>query len=89
MRSRYSRHFAMIARGMWLATGRKQMLGKLVKLLVLAGVVEGARRFAKANPEAAGKIAAGALGLVDQVTKGKLRAQLDAVTSKLRGGSEG
>ena len=64
------------------------MLGKLGKLVVLAGAVEGARRFAKANPEAAGKIAAGALGLVDQVTQGKLRAQLDAVTSKFRGGSK-
>jgi len=64
------------------------MLGKLVKLLVLAGVVEGARRFAKANPEAAGKIAAGALGLVDQVTKGKLRGQIDAVMGKIQGGGE-
>ena len=65
------------------------MLGKLGKLVVLAGLVEGARRFAKANPEAAGKIAAAALGLVDQATKGKLRAQIDAVTSKIRGGGEG
>ena len=62
------------------------MLGKLGKLLVLAGLVEGARRFAKANPEAAGKIVAAALGLVDQATKGKLRAQIDAVMGKLQGG---
>ena len=65
------------------------MLGKLKKLLVLVGLVEGARRFAKANPEAAGKIAAGALGLVDQVTKGKLRDQIDGVVRKIQGGAEG
>lgn len=62
------------------------MLGKLGKLVVLAGAVEGARRFAKANPEAAGKIAAGALGVVDQVTKGKLRTQIDAVVGKVQSG---
>jgi hypothetical protein len=78
----------MIAWGVWLAIGRKQMLGKLLKLVVLAGAIEGARRFAKANPEAAGKIAAGALGLLDQVTKGKLRAQIDAVVRKFQGGEE-
>ena len=64
------------------------MLGKLGKLVVLAGAVEGARRFAKANPEAAGKIAAGALGLVDQVTKGKLRGQIDGVVRKIQGVDE-
>lgn len=75
----------MIACGLWLAK-EVTMLGKLGKLVVLAGAVEGARRFAKANPEAAGKIAAGALGVVDQVTKGKLRAQIDAVVGKVQGG---
>ena len=64
------------------------MLGKLGKLVVLAGVVEGARRFAKANPEAAGKIAAGVLGLVDQATKGKLHGQIDGVVRKLQGGAQ-
>ncbi|MCA1820560.1 MAG: antitoxin [Pseudonocardiaceae bacterium] len=64
------------------------MLGKLGKLVVLAGAVEGARRFAKANPEAAGKIVAGALGLVDQVTKGKLRGQIDGVVRKFQGGAK-
>jgi hypothetical protein len=77
----------MIAWGLWLAK-EETMLGKLGKLVVLAGAVEGARRFAKANPEAAGKIAAAALGLVDQVTKGKLRAQIDAMVGKIQGGGK-
>ena len=33
------------------------MLGKLGKLVVLAGAVEAARRYAKTNPDAVGKIA--------------------------------
>lgn len=62
------------------------MLGKLRKLLVLAGLVEGARRFAKANPEAAAKIAVQVAGLVDKLTKGKFHNQIDGVVRKLEGG---
>lgn len=64
------------------------MLGKLGKLVVLAGAVEGARRFAKANPEAAANIAAQAAGLVDQLTKGKFHGQIDGVVRKIQGGGE-
>ena len=61
------------------------MLGKLKKLIVLAGIVEGARRFAKANPEAAAAIAVQACGLVDKFTKGKFHDQIEGVVSKLQG----
>lgn len=59
------------------------MLGKLGKLVVLAGVIEGARRYAKANPEAVVKIANQAAGLADQATKGKYRDQIDGVVRKV------
>lgn len=59
------------------------MLGKLGKLIVLAGVVEGARRYVKANPDAVGKIASQAAGLADQATKGKYRDQIDGVVRKV------
>ncbi|MGH3694374.1 MAG: antitoxin [Pseudonocardiaceae bacterium] len=62
------------------------MLGKLKRLVVLVGIIEGARRFAKANPEAAAKIAVQAAGLVDQLTKGKFHEQIEGVVSKLQGG---
>ena len=62
------------------------MLGKLKKLLVLVGLVEGARRFAKANPEAAARIAVQAAGLVDNLTKGMFHDQIDGVVRKLQGG---
>ncbi len=62
------------------------MLGKLRKLVILVGLVEGARRFAKANPEAAAKIAVQAAGLVDNLTKGKFHDQIDGVVRKLQGG---
>jgi hypothetical protein len=64
------------------------MLGKLGKLIVLAGAVEAARRYAKANPEAVGKIANQAAGLVDQATGGKYHDQIDGVVRKLQGGGE-
>ena len=62
------------------------MLGKLKKLIVLAGIVEGARRFAKANPEVAAAIAVQVAGLVDNLTKGKFHDQIEGVVSKLQGG---
>ncbi|MGH3765553.1 MAG: antitoxin [Pseudonocardiaceae bacterium] len=64
------------------------MLGKLRKLLVLVGLVEGARRFAKANPEAAAQIAAQVAGLVDNLTKGKFHNQIDGLVRKLQGGED-
>lgn len=65
------------------------MLGKLRKLkrlIVLAGIVEGGRRFAKANPAAAAAVAVQLAGLVDKLTKGKFHAQIEGVVSKLQGG---
>ena len=62
------------------------MLGKLKKLIVLAGIVEGARRFAKANPQAAAAIAVQIAGLVDKLTQGKFHAQIEGLVSKLQGG---
>jgi hypothetical protein len=59
------------------------MLGKFGKLLVLAGVVEGARRFAKANPEMAAQIAVRIIGLVDQLTKGRFHDQIEGVLRQL------
>ena len=62
------------------------MLGKLKRLIVLAGIVEGARRFAKANPEAAAAIAVQICGVVDRLTKGMFHDQIEGVVSKLQGG---
>jgi hypothetical protein len=62
------------------------MLGKLRKLVFLVGLVEGARRFAKANPEVAAKIAVQVAGLVDNLTKGKFHDQIEGVVRKLQGG---
>jgi hypothetical protein len=61
------------------------MLGKLRKLMVLAALVEGARRFAKANPELAAKIAVQAAGTVDQVTKGRFHDQIEGLVRQLKG----
>jgi hypothetical protein len=60
------------------------MLGKLGKLVVLAGVIEGARRYAKTNPDAVGKIADQAGRLVDQCTKGKFSSQIDGAVRKVQ-----
>ena len=62
------------------------MLGKLKKLIVLAGIVEGARRFAKANPEAAAAIAVQVCGVVDRLTQGKFHDPIEGVVCKLQGG---
>ena len=61
------------------------MLGKLRWLMVLAALVEGARRFVKANPEAAAQIVVRAAGVVDQVTKGKFHNQIEGVVGQLKG----
>ncbi len=59
------------------------MLGKLGKLIVLAGIAEAARRYVKDNPDAVGKIAGAAAGLVDQATGGKFHNQIDGVVRKV------
>lgn len=60
------------------------MLGKLGKLVVLAGAVEAARRYAKTNPEAVGKVASQAGRLVDGCTKGKFSSQIDGIVRKVQ-----
>jgi hypothetical protein len=60
------------------------MLGKLGKLVVVAGAVEAARRYAKTNPEAVGKIAGQAGRFVDQCTKGKYSNQIDGAVRKVQ-----
>jgi hypothetical protein len=60
------------------------MLGMLGRLIALAGVVEAARRFAKNNPEAFGKIVNQAGRLVDQATKGRFSNQIDGAVRKVQ-----
>ncbi|HET9256326.1 MAG TPA: antitoxin [Pseudonocardiaceae bacterium] len=62
------------------------MLGKLRKLMVLAALAEGARRFMKANPEAAAKLAERAAGAVDQATQGRFHDKIEGFVSQLKGG---
>ncbi|MBV8539595.1 MAG: antitoxin [Pseudonocardiales bacterium] len=59
-------------------------MGILGRLIALAGVVEAARRFAKNNPAAVGKIADQAGRLVDQFTKGKFSDQIDGAVRKVQ-----
>lgn len=60
------------------------MLGKLGTLIVLAGAVEVARRYAKANPAVVGKLAGQAGQLVDQCTKGKFSDQIHGAVRKVQ-----
>jgi antitoxin protein of toxin-antitoxin system len=60
------------------------MLGKLGKLVVLAGAVEAARRYAKTNPDAVGKVADQAGRFVDGCTKGRFSSQIDGVVRKVQ-----
>ncbi|MDQ3761035.1 MAG: antitoxin [Actinomycetota bacterium] len=59
-------------------------MGKLGRMVVLAGAVEAARRYAKNNPEAVGKIADQAGRFVDQCTKGKYHSQIDGAVRKVQ-----
>jgi hypothetical protein len=63
------------------------MLRKLGALVVLAGAVEVARRYAKANPEVVGKVADQAGQLVDQCTKGKFSDQIHGAVRKVQDAS--
>jgi hypothetical protein len=60
------------------------MLGKLGTLVVLVGAVEAARRYAKANPDAVGKMAGQAGQLADQCTKGKFSNQIHGAVRKVQ-----
>ena len=57
----------------------------LRRLAVLATAAEAARRYAKQNPDKAGKYLDQAAEFVDKQTKGKYRSQIDGATQKAKG----
>ncbi|MEK6443312.1 antitoxin [Pseudonocardia sp. T1-2H] len=54
------------------------------KLTALAGAAEAARRYAKKNPDKAGKILDQAAQFVDKQTKGKYSGQISSATRKVK-----
>lgn len=55
------------------------------RLATLATAAEAARRYAKSNPEKAGKYLDQAAAFVDKQTKGRYRTQIDGVAKKAKG----
>ncbi len=55
------------------------------KLASLGAAAEAARRYAKSNPDKAGKYLDQAVAFVDKQTKGKYSAQIDGVAKKAKG----
>ena len=55
------------------------------KLATLATAAEAARRYAKKNPDKAGKYLDQAAAFVDKQTKGKYTAKIDGVAQKVKG----
>jgi hypothetical protein len=55
------------------------------RLATLATAAEAARRYAKKNPDKAGKVLDQAAAFVDKQTKGKYRSQIDGATRKAKG----
>ncbi len=54
------------------------------KLATLATAAEAARRYAKKNPDQAGKYLDQAAAFVDKQTKGKYTAKIDGVAQKVK-----
>jgi hypothetical protein len=65
--------------------GRKRMAGLFKKLGALAGAAEAARRYAKKNPQQAGKFVDQAAQFVDKQTKGRYSGQIQGVAQKAKG----
>jgi hypothetical protein len=57
----------------------------LRKLAALATAAEVARRYARKNPDQAGKILDQAAEFVDKQTKGRYHGQIDGATRKVKG----
>lgn len=55
------------------------------KLATLAATAEAARRYAKKNPEKAGKLLDQAAAFVDKQTKGKFRTQIEGAKRTAKG----
>ena len=55
------------------------------KLATLATAAEAARRYAKKNPDKAGKYLDQAAAFVDKQTKGRYTAKIDGVAQKVKG----
>lgn len=55
------------------------------KLATLAATAEAARRYAKKNPDKAGKILDQAAAFVDKQTKGKFRTQIEGAKRTAKG----
>jgi hypothetical protein len=58
---------------------------KIKNLAALAAAVEAGRRYARNNPDKAGKYVDQAASFVDKQTKGKYSGQIDGVVSKVKG----
>jgi hypothetical protein len=58
---------------------------KIKNLAALAAAVEAGRRYARNNPEKAGKYVDQAAAFLDKQTKGKYSGQIDGVVGKVKG----
>ncbi|MFR9805784.1 antitoxin [Pseudonocardia sp. RS010] len=61
------------------------MAGLIRKLGALAGAAEAARRYARKNPDQAGRFVDQAAQFVDKQTKGKYSGQIQGVAQKAKG----
>ena len=58
---------------------------KIKNLAALAAAVEAGRRYARTNPDKAGRYVDQAAAFVDKQTKGKYSGQIDGVVNKVKG----
>ena len=58
---------------------------KIKNLAALAAAVEAGRRYARSNPDKAGRYVDQAAEFVDNQTTGKYRGQIEGVVSKVKG----